>query len=68
MLREKNECIATRAFAALILDYEFKAQPEWNIPASVSCRVLIEDLCVDRIHAETREKAIEAFRTWKRGA
>lgn len=68
MLREKNECIATRAFAALILDYEFSAQPEWNIPASVSCRVLIEDLCVDRIHAETREKAIEAFRTWKRGA
>lgn len=66
MLREKNECIAARAFAALILDYEFSAQPEWNIPASVSCRVLIEDLCVDRIHAETREKAIEMFKEWRR--
>lgn len=68
MLREKNECIASRAFAALILDYEFKAQPEYGLPACVSCRVLIEDLCVDRIHAETREQAIEIFRTWKRGA
>ena len=66
MLREKNECIAARAFAALILDYEFPAD-EFG-PAYVSCRVLIEDLCVDHIHAETREKAIEAFRTWKRGA
>ena len=66
MLREKNECIAVRAFAALILDYEWKGDE--YMPAGVSCRVLIEDLCVDRIHAETREKAIEAFRTWKRGA
>lgn len=66
MLREKNECIAARAFAALILDYEFSAD-EYG-PGYVSCRVLIEDLCVDRIHAETREKAIEAFRAWKREA
>ena len=66
MLREKNECIAARAFASLILDYEFPAIPEWDIPASVSCRVLIEDVCYDHIHAETREKAIEAFREWRR--
>lgn len=66
MLHEKNECIATRAFAALILDYEFPADPDYNIPACVSCRVFIEDCCVDRIHAETREAAIEAFRAWKR--
>ena len=65
MLHEKNECIATRAFAALILDYEFPASE--FVPAYVSCRVLIEDLCVDRIIAETREKAIEAFKAWKRG-
>lgn len=68
MLREKNECIAARAFASLILDYEFPADPVYNIPAHVSCRVLIEDICVDRIHAETREAAIEAFRAWKRAA
>ena len=68
MLREKNECIAAKGFATLILDYEFEAQPEYNLPASVSCRVLIDGWYVDRIHAETREKAIEAFRTWKRGA
>ena len=66
MLREKNECIAARAFAALILDYEFPADPAFNQPAYVSCRVLIEDLCVDHIHAETREKAIEAFKEWRR--
>ena len=61
MLREKNECIAAKAFAALILDYEFPANKEWNIPAYVSCRVLIEDLYQTTIHAETREKAIEIF-------
>ena len=65
MLYPKNECIAARAFASLILDYEFPADD--LLPAYVSCRVLIEDLCVDRIHAETREKAIEAFKNWKRG-
>jgi hypothetical protein len=63
MLREKNECIATKAFAALILDYEFPANEEWNIPAYVSCRILIEDLYKTTIHAETREKAIEIFKS-----
>ena len=58
MLREKNECIAARAFASLILDYEFEDY--------VSCRVLIEDLCVDRIHAASREEAIQAFKEWRR--
>lgn len=58
-MRELNICIATKAFAALILDYEW---PEIDgVPACVSCRVLIEDIYQTRIHAETREKAIEMF-------
>jgi len=57
MLRERNECIAARAFAAMILDYEF--------PDYVSCRVLIEDLCVKRIHAASRAEAVELFTTGK---
>ena len=57
MLREKNECIAARAFAALILDYEF--------PEYVSCRVLIEDLYQTTIHAASRAEAIEIFTSGK---
>lgn len=57
MLREKNECIAARAFAALILDYEFDDY--------VSCRVLIEDLYQTRIHAANRAEAIEIFNSGK---
>ena len=57
MLREKNECIAARAFASLILDYEF--------PEYVSCRVLIEDLYQTRIHAANRAEAIEIFTSGK---
>ena len=53
MLREKNECIAARAFASLILDYEF--------PEYVSCRVLIEDLYQTTIHAASRAEAIPMF-------
>lgn len=62
MTREKNECIAARGFASLILDYEFPAD-EYG-PALVSCRVLIEDLMYDHIFAETREEAIEKFKYW----
>ena len=47
-MRELNECIASRAFASLILDYEFSDY--------VSCRVLIEDLLDGRIHAATSER------------
>ena len=67
MTREKNECIAVKAFAALVLDYEWPEQAEWNIPASVSCRVLIEDVFQKRIFAETREQAIKMFLSgeWK---
>lgn len=68
MLREKNECIAVKGFAALILDYEW---PEDNgLPAGVSCRVLIEDVYQTRIHAETREQAIEKFMSgaWREAA
>lgn len=64
MLKELNECIAARAFSALILDYEWPALD--GMPAYVSCRVLIEDLCVDRIHAASREEAIEKFKKWRR--
>ena len=66
MLKELNECIAARAFASLILDYEFPALD--GLPAYVSCRVLIEDLCVDRIHARSRAEAIELFKKWRRTA
>lgn len=67
MKREKNECIAVKAFAALILDYEYPADKEWNLPALVSCRVLFEDVFQKRIHAETREDAINMFLSgaWK---
>ena len=64
MLREKNECIAVQGFSSLILDYEFPA--DHDMPALVSCRVLIEDLFADRIIAESREAAITAFRAWRR--
>lgn len=59
MLREKNECIAARAFAALILDYEWSGDE--YLPAGVSCRVLIEDLYQTRIHARSRQEAIDIF-------
>lgn len=63
MLREKNECIAARAFAALILDYEFPADD--YSPAYVSCRVLIEDLYQTTIHAASRAEAIDIFNSGK---
>lgn len=63
MLRERNECIATRAFAALILDYEFPASDFG--PACVSCRVLIEDVYQTTIHAASRAEAVEMFNTGK---
>ena len=62
MRRPLNECIASRAFASLILDYEYPANDFG--PAYVSCRVLIEDLLYDRITAESRDEAIEKFRNW----
>ena len=65
-LREKKECIATKCFASLILDYEWQAED--GLPAGVSCRVLIEDVFQRRIITETREQAIEQFMTgaWRR--
>lgn len=63
----KNECIDVKAFGALILDYEYQEDREYNFPAYVSCRVLVEDLWQADIVAETREDAIKKFRsgTWK---
>lgn len=54
MLRELAECIDARAFASLILDYEWEDM--------VSCRVLIEDRLAGRIRAKNRDEAIEKFR------
>ena len=62
MLNPKCECIASRAFASLILDYEWPATD--NLPALVSCRVLVEDLYQDTIHAGSRAEAIELFKNW----
>ena len=64
MLQPKNECIASRAFASLILDYEFEEDKYFNLPAYVSCRILVEDLFQERITAATREEAIEKFNNW----
>ena len=55
MLKELNECIDCKAFASLILDYEFTN--------CVSCRVLIEDLMYARIQAKNRDEAIQIFRS-----
>lgn len=55
----KNEVIARRLFRSLVLDFEY---PEMDgLPAGVSCRVLNDGNYIGRIHAETREKAIEKF-------
>jgi hypothetical protein len=59
MLKPKCECIASRAFASLILDYEFPADE--YAPAYVSCRVLVEDLYKGSITASTKEEAIQKF-------
>ena len=58
-----NECIARKAFAELILDHEYAAQPEHNLPSMVICRVLIDGWWSANIRADTRERAIEKFFT-----
>lgn len=60
MLRPKEECINCKAFAALILDYEFDGSD--GLPAYVSCRILVEDLKRGEIIAASRQEAIEKFR------
>lgn len=62
MLGPKNECIASRGFASLILDYEYPADD--ILPAFTSCRILIEDLFQEKVITETREQAIEYFNNW----
>ena len=66
MMNPKNECIDARAFASLILDYEFPGDEIFE--PLVSCRVLIEDLYNGSIAAKSREEAIEIFRSgsWRR--
>ena len=67
MFNGRNECIDARAFASLILDYEWPADPHFKTPACVSCRILIEDVYQTRIHAASRQEAIDIFRSgaWK---
>ena len=60
MVRPKNECIATKGFAHLILDYEGNGSD--GLEPFVSCRVLIEDLYKDRIYASNRDEAIQKFK------
>lgn len=64
MMNPKNECIASRAFASLILDYEYPADNV--LPAYTSCRILIEDLFQEKVITETREQAIEYFNNWNK--
>ena len=58
----KNECIDSKAFAALILDYEFAEDKNLGWPAYVSCRVLIDGWKRGDIVAANRQEAIEKFR------
>ena len=59
----KNECIARRAFATLILDSEYPANK--YMPAVVFCRILVDGWYRDTISAETIDEAIEIFKNWK---
>lgn len=64
--RPMNLCIDSKAFASLILDYEFP-ENEFSGPY-VSCRVLIEDLLYGYVTASSRDEAITKFRNgeWKK--
>lgn len=57
-----NEVIDTKAFAALILDYEFLESP-FDLPPYVSGRVLFDGVYHASITAESREEMIEKFRS-----
>lgn len=63
MLREKNECIASRGFGSLILDYEWPGDEYF--PPYASGRILIEDLCREHVAARSREELIDYFRNWR---
>ena len=56
-----NECIDSKAFAALILDYEFLESP-FDLPPYVSGRVLFDGVFHAYITAENREDMIRKFR------
>lgn len=62
MLRPMNECIETKGFAYLFIDYEW--------PDLVSCRVTVEDLFRGRFQAADRDQAIELFKSgdWQKKA
>lgn len=61
-MRNLNECIASRAFASLILDSEYPADD--ILPAVVYCRILVEDLFQEQFSAPSRSAAIEYFNNW----
>lgn len=61
-MRNLNECIASRAFASLILDSEYPADD--ILPAVVYCRILVEDLFQEEFSVPDRDAAIEYFNNW----
>ena len=63
MLHPKNECIAARAFAALLLDYEYPGDA--YCPPYASGRILVEDLCREHVSAGNRAELIEYFKAWR---
>ena len=58
---DRCECLASRNFAALILDAEYPA--EYGLSACVFCTVLIDGWYRARIVAKSREEAIKKFET-----
>ena len=60
-MRNINECIDSRAFACLILDYESKGDAV--LPPYASGRVLIDGLFKSYITASDREELIVKFRS-----
>lgn len=59
-MKELNECIDSKAFATLILDYEYKGDD--ILPPYVSGRVLIDGCYKTGISATSREELISKFR------
>lgn len=57
--------IKRRCFATLILDAEYDYDADFNLPALVVCRVLIDGRYSGTIYAETLESAIRIFEEGK---
>lgn len=59
-MRNINECIDSRAFAALILDYE--SAGDGTLPPYASGRILIDGLYKTAIVGRDRNELIKKFR------